>query len=741
MRTLDTRNLEKQKELTKYFPIGTKYSAYRDRGSSRWDKDFTLMRECGINAVRINATWGTVEPHEGVFDFAYYDALTERAAAYGLKVLFTIYMSCSPEWVYEKHPDSRYVSAGGTVWTAETFSDAATGGWPGLCLDGEDHRKTVEAFLKVFTEHFKGNDTVLAFDIHHEPTEEPAQQYFQGDWREMMYCYCEHSKEKFRAWLRQKYGSLEGLNETWVRQYETWKQVEPPRTVGMYSDWTDWKRFRSEAQADAMQFIHNTVKKYDPDRATAVHTAIYETGHPIMSSNDHFKLAKTADMFGSSMYDCQNPEVTAFVCDLLRCANDNGPFWVGETGSGAGPMFLFIGRKKAESFSFSVPIDGADIFRQTWGQVARGAKGIFYWAWRPEISTIEASTLGFTERNGDRTERCDALGRFNRILDQYRGEFGEASAPASDTAIFYDLDGMFIEGLVSLGTSGSSAIEKNRDKKYYKDTMGIMGAYKLCMKQLIQPDFIDKEGILAGKLSKYKLLILPYCVSISSELGAAISAFVRNGGKVIGDAMLGYFTDGEWGAEVCPAGGLDDVFGLYVRSDYKITDGGHLIADGKTFCNTAAVVQENLVCGPDTRVIASFEDGTPAVAKHAFGEGQALYTGTLFFPNVEWDYSADTVEMFERMLDAVGYESAVKAEGPQKDQLLEIRVLEGQTSFVFLINHEKETLHYHACIPAKGFGRAEGICGEAAVQLRDGILEAEGDLEADGVQIIRLTGE
>ena len=69
--------------------------------------------------------------------------------------------------------------------------------------------ETIENFIRAFTEYYKGNENIAAFDVFHEPTEEPSQQYYQNEWRELVYCYCEHSKEKFRTWLKDKYKTLE----------------------------------------------------------------------------------------------------------------------------------------------------------------------------------------------------------------------------------------------------------------------------------------------------------------------------------------------------------------------------------------------------------------------------------------------------------------------------------------------------------------------------------------------------
>ena len=676
-------------KLQSLFPIGTKYSAYRDRTSRHWEYDFQNMKECGMDTVRVHATWGTIEPSEGEFDFSYYDAILETAVKHGLQVIFTLYLVCTPEWVYEKHPDSRYVSASGTVWTPHQQADAATGGWPGLCLDSEPHRKTIENFIRAFTEHYKGNTNITAFDVFHEPTEEPSQQYYQNEWRELVYCYCEHSKEKFRSWLKEKYGTLENLNDTWTRQYQNWAQVEPPRSVGIYTDWLDWKYFRSDAQADAMKFLSDTVKKYDENRCTVVHTAIYETGHPVVTSNDHYKLAGTTDMLGSSMYDFINPEITAFVCDLLRSAGGNGPYWIGETGTGAGPMYVFIGERSEDSFCFSIPITGAEIKRQTWGQIARGAKGILFWGWRPELSTVETISLGFTERNGEPTERCQALKEFHQVFEPYKEKIAKAMAPKSQAAILYNLDSIFTEGLISLGLSGSCMIRKQN--RYYKDSLSLMGAYKLCMQNQIQPDFVSKEQVLSGELDKYQILLLPYSINLSSDMAKEIEKFVSNGGKVISDGLCGYFTDKALGAEICPAGGLDQVFGLHVRSDYRTINEEDIILEGRRYEHTAKVIAEKLVLHENAEAVATLADGLPIMTKSAYGKGKTVYLGTLFFANAMWNYSADTNRLFKKALDMAGYHSQILLKGPREEQNIEVRILEQEEDkFVFVINHESE---------------------------------------------------
>src|SRR3954470_23615675 len=54
----------------------------------RLDKDVQMMKEAGINVVRIaESTWGTMEPQDGVFDFTHIDRVLAAMQKGGIKVI------------------------------------------------------------------------------------------------------------------------------------------------------------------------------------------------------------------------------------------------------------------------------------------------------------------------------------------------------------------------------------------------------------------------------------------------------------------------------------------------------------------------------------------------------------------------------------------------------------------------------------------------------------------------------
>lgn len=679
--------MDHKMQLAHAFPIGVKYGQHRDLQEAYWDRDFANMRECGIDAVRIHAFWSPIEPNEGEFHFEQYDRLVRKAEHYGVRVMFTLYLMSAPEWLFKKHPDSRFVSAAGTVWNSNQTGDNAQGGWPGLCFDSQPFRRTAEQFVKTFVLHYKGDPNILAIDIWHEPTDEAVQHGPENNWKELMFCYCEHSLNAFRTWLRRKYGTLEELNRAWTRYFPDWAAVEPPRNPGTYTDWLDWKTFRLDAVADAVRWLGAVVKKYDPERATSVHTGILEMGHPITHADDHFRLAPATDMFACSLYDAIHEDLGGFTADLMRSACENGPYWIGETGTGAGPIFSFFGNPPESYHCFARSIRPEEIFKLTWSNIAHGAKGVFFWAWRPDISTIEHLSLGFTERNGDLTDRTAALKAFTQTFRPYRESLAGAYAPQSRVCILYNMDSMLIEGLASVCRTANGCFD--RDGRAYKDMLALIGCYSLCMKNGIQTDFISKELLQNGGLRRYQTLMLPYSISIDKATAEAIETFVRNGGTVIADAMLGFFTDGGWGSEVCPPHGLDKVFGVSALSDYGLAEFSDVVTQ-RTYDKAGCFVEEHLRV-LDAEVKASFRSGAPAITAHSYGAGHAIYIGTAFFANAVRSGLNETNGLFRELMRWAGLHGEAEIEGLSDAQTVEVRELYGRDeAFVFVINHMNE---------------------------------------------------
>lgn len=682
-----------RQDMIDAFPIGVRYGQYRDLQEDQWDKDMQNMADCGMDVIRLHAYWSQSEPHEGEFHFELYDRFVEKAASYGIKTLFTLYHMSTPEWVFRKHPDARFVDAKGNVWDSNQHPDNDQGGWPGMSFDDLDFRRTLESFVKAFVEHYKGNDNVIAIDIWHEATEEAATHYGGVDWKEHQFNYNKASIAGFRDWLQKKYGTLDELNRVWTRYYETWSDVQPPKNMGTYTDWLDWKTYRLDAMSDAVHWLGGLIKKYDPDRATTIHSGIQEFGHPMTHHDDRFRLADATDMYACSLYDPRKEDVAGFSGDLMRSSN-GGVFWVGETGSGAGPIFMHIGTDPDQYHAWAKAISPERIFKLQWTSIARGAKGIIFWSWRPERSSMEILSNGFTERDGSLTPKTKALKDFTSVIRRNRKELSAARVSGNDVAILMNMDTCIIEGVSSIINAVVGEIDFN--SRYYKDFQSIIGLYRLCMKNGITPDFINQEILRKNDLSKYKLILLPFDVSVTEEDARAITSYIANGGTVLSDAYLGFFTDNGWGSEVCPPCGLDRVFGMHTSADYIPVRTCGVQIDGTEYPDSGIYIRENLFVEEGTEILGTFDDGTPAVTRHAYGKGKAVYIGEMFFINARKKGLGATNDLFRKLLEFCGYQSVTKISYPDNanpDSVIDVRHMTWDGGeFVFIINHSEQNL-------------------------------------------------
>lgn len=100
----------------------------------------------------------------------------------------------------------------------------------------------------------------------------------KGGWPYDELCYCRHSLEAFRAWLRDSYGTLESLNRQWDTAYGAWEDVVPPparmaRLKDNVSAWLDFRIFLAEDVARRLAAKQNGEL---PPGASASANVLYE---------------------------------------------------------------------------------------------------------------------------------------------------------------------------------------------------------------------------------------------------------------------------------------------------------------------------------------------------------------------------------------------------------------------------------------------------------------------------------
>ena len=73
---------------------------------TRWAEDVRLMRDAGLECVRIGeGSWTLMQPARDRFDWSFLDEVLELCARQGLGVILGTPTDAAPAWLEEAHPE------------------------------------------------------------------------------------------------------------------------------------------------------------------------------------------------------------------------------------------------------------------------------------------------------------------------------------------------------------------------------------------------------------------------------------------------------------------------------------------------------------------------------------------------------------------------------------------------------------------------------------------------------------
>ena len=585
----------------------------------RRDMIKTIAEEYKFNLIRIWPNWDYVNPEPDKWVFDEVEEVMIYCDEFGLQVLCGLMFELAPWWLEQKYPDSRFVDARGRAMRLQGSSNNVTGGWPGLCFDWEPVRdagaKYIQELIRVVAPH----KSLFAYDCWNEPHVEPAwARNIWADPEELLYCYCERTIAAFRAWLQQKYGSLEALNEAWTRRYPNWECIEPPRAMSTYADWIDWRRFMIERETREMKFRVETARAADPVHVMESHGA----HHPpldagVTSSTNAWRLVESLDAWGMSLFPrWQAIPIfhSAGKFEITRSNAAGKPFYLTELQAGHGNEGLWRSPKMRTR----------DIHLYNWLAVAMGAKGIIYWNYAAEATGREATGYGLVSRNGAATDCSREAAKMNQLI-QTHWEIIREHHPQPEVALLTDQD----NALLTYAASGSEDAS----------TLSFQGYYHALWNMDLFVDFVEPQGL--GKRD-YKVIIAPWHLIGKKSTLDDLRHFVEDGGTLLIETGFGMYDDRFYYNSVVPPEGLDQLFGyregesLGVSSrppakDVPPSDRVYFEPEITFTAPVAARIKGHTYLTPleltSAQPIAKYQDMTVAAMKKV-GEGQVYYFGT-----------------------------------------------------------------------------------------------------------------
>jgi len=708
-----------------FFPMAVWYGGGKARApmlepdpaskKETWRGDLRQIKKLGFNAIRCWIDWASGEPAENVFRFDTVEVLLDLAEQEGLKVIIQVYMDSAPDWVGRKYPDSIFVAASGEVMHPEAA--------PGYCVDHPGVRDAELAFYTALARRAGKSKAFLGWDLWSEP--------HIVNWASAIYllnpefCYCAHSQARFRSWLRKKYGTIEALNQAWYRRFSTWEEVQPSRlsTILSYRDYIDWRTYIQVKLGEDLRDRFDAVKRGAPNRVATSHAAAPNLFTSPLSgdgSPDDWIMHDQVDFWGTSFYPKhsyavgRDVEWRGALLDFARSAGYAGGrngFWIGELQAGFGTVGLNV--------SGTVTPDDLKVW--TWSAIARGAKGINYYAWYPMSTGYESGGFGMIQLDGSLTERSEAAGEIARVVDRNHELFLRARPPQAQVAIIYNPMSYLVGGRQRSATASGPQSEVAGIER---DSM--LGVYRAWFPANVPVDYIHINRLKQSGLEQYKLIYLPYPLMIPSTSGQELAEYVRNGGALVAEARLGWNNENGRAAEVIPGMGLDRVMGCREtavtsvpasRTELILENGDHL---------PARLYEETLeAVGPQARVTARFANGNAAALSSRFGKGKTLALGSYISAPFQQRQTPAAQKFFTSLLDWAGIERPLEATGDP----VEIRWLEaGGERLLFVFNHQSKA----ASVSIKAAGKATDLIRGRPVSL-DAL-----QLGASDVAVIRI---
>lgn len=481
---------------------------------SEIEKDIEVCKSFGLNTLRIGEfAWSKMEPSEGHFEFDWLQRVMDKLHAAGIKVLLCTPTCTPPRWLFRKYPEAKIITDTGE--RVEISSRCHT------CKSSPVLREKNRIIVREMAKRFGHHPALIGWQIDNE-----LYPYDNG-------CHCPLCRKNFRKWLKDRYGSIEGVNEAfvmsrWSLDYDSFEDVIPPKR----SEWA-----HPSLEAAWFEFCSDLTVEFAEEQADVLHKysdAPVGTDLMVLNRFSFYNATKKLDVLQLNHYDtARRLTRPPFFYNFMRPIKDR-PFWVTETQVGWNGSKFAQSRYRPEG----------NCYVNTWLPFAMGGEMNLYWLFR-------AHTAGHEIAHG---AILSSAGRPYRVSEEVRKAaqdikkatpFLENSAVKSKIALHYSSVGenqFAVAPIVENLPYFDTILQKFHDAFWHYNV-----------------DVIDPAHSLDG----YDLLISPFVSYIPDEAAERIRKWVEDGGTWIAGPMTDIYDASLKKNEKAPFYFLEDFAGVY----------------------------------------------------------------------------------------------------------------------------------------------------------------------------------
>ena len=629
--------------------VGTCYQPI-DRSPEEIDHDIAIMKHAGFNVVRMgDLSWDSLEPSQGKFTFAWFDAIMDKMQANGIRVILDIPGSPAPIWLHHAYRGVDLISQNGTrLPPAERYMDN---------IGDPDYVRELGMMADALTKHYAHHPAVIAIGYNNE-----IGNGFMS--------YSEADRQRFITWLKKKYGTIEELNKVWAtqrwsRRLNNFDDVDLPLGdgPGPFERYLDLHRYWSDVTVARLEELDAIRQRNMPELPSISNLWDYAPRRGF----DYLATYKSYVSYGAEGFYPGDPVGGAFAAVMTKGDLDT-PIWFNEFTAGGGGWYGEPGRSRMYAHL------GLMI----------GAQGLLAWTFNSHLGGEEQALFGLVDHDGTPSWKVD---EFARIASEFKqlSKFGFPRYTHPEVAIAYSFD-----SLIDSNPNTPSNTTRQFFKPSYTDQ--VQGAFDPFFHANIDTAIIN---IGHDSLSPYKLVIVPADYVMDAASAKAIRDYVSAGGTVLMTAFSAKVDEhGQWFDTPLP-GRLSDVFGLKTNAFYDIPSTLKFQLDGDSI---ETAVHHYEVLEPSTAtVVARFTnatDHTPALTINDFGKGKAIYLATESNPSA-----------IKPLMNYL-YKVAGIQPGPRTPDGVYARVVDGRTLYVNTTQEEKSLTvgpHAHGVLSGKSY--------------------------------------
>lgn len=552
---------------------------------SEIDKDIERCKSLGINTLRVGEfAWCKMEPEEGKFEFGWLKDIVEKLYANGIYTVMCSPTATPPRWLFNKYPETRKVM--NDLIRADVSSRQHS------CKTSGIMREKTRIIVTEMAKALAGQKGIIGWQIDNEI-------FPYGDG-----CFCGQCKNAFRIYLKDKFGTVDKLNEAWGMtrwslSYNDFDEVEPPYPK-------QWRH--PSLRKEWWNFQCRQIKTYVDEQADILHSYDCVNVGTDMMAHNYLSYYSVFEKLDTVQFNHYNPASelsdTAFSYDFLRCVKDR-PFWVTETQVGwNGSEYADCGFRPS-----------GNCYVNTFLPIAKGGEMNLYWLFRAPANGQELAHGALYTTAG---RMCCVSQEVKRVCaDLEKCEtFLTESKIESKIALHYSSTA---ENSLSVAPFVK---ELNYRKLLLKNYYAALRHYNV--------DVIDTPHSLDG----YEILISPF-LTTADENGfkERVTKWVEGGGTwIVGpmsdimDANVSKYTS-------APFGFLEELAGVYTKYQKPIDNDVYKARwtnDGE--CGVS-VCFDAYECKEGTESLAQYVEGDfvplSVITERKVGKGRVILVGSV----------------------------------------------------------------------------------------------------------------